>query len=61
MLAPTKPGVKAVMVVEPEATPVASPVLRPTTATDVLDELQVVCAVKSKVVPSEYVPKALNC
>ena len=51
----------AVMVAEPAATAVANPVVRPTITTDVLDELQVVCAVKSKMVPSEYVPKALNC
>jgi hypothetical protein len=51
----------AVMAAEPAATAVATPVLLSTVATDVRDELQVVCAVISKLVPSEYMPKALNC
>jgi len=42
----------AVMVVLPAATVVARPLLF-TVATDVLDELQVTCAVISRLVPSE--------
>ena len=44
----------------PAATAVARPLLL-TVATDVLDELQVTCAVISWLVPSEYVPEAANC
>jgi len=50
----------AVMVVVPAATAVARPLLL-TVATDVLDELQVTCGVISWLVPSEYVPVAVNC
>ena len=50
----------AVMVAVPAATAVARPLLL-TVATDVLDELQVTCVVISWVVPSEYVPEAVNC
>ncbi len=50
----------AVMVVAPVATAVARPVLL-IVATDVFDELQVTCKVKSWVVPSENVPVAVNC
>jgi hypothetical protein len=50
----------AVMVEEPAATPVASPLLL-TVAVDVLDEVQVTCEVISWVVESEYVPVAVNC
>ena len=50
----------AVMVEEPAATAVARPLLF-TVATDVLDEVQVTCVVISWVVPSEYVPVAVNC
>ncbi len=48
------------MVVMPEATAVASPLLS-TVATDGSEEVQMTCAVISLVVPSEYVPKAVNC
>lgn len=50
----------AVMVAGPRARAVARP-LPITVATDVFDELQVTCAVISSVVPSEYVPMAMNC
>ena len=50
----------AVMVAVPAATAVARPLLL-TVATDVLDELQVTCVVISRLVPSEYVPEAVNC
>ena len=49
----------AVIVVRPEATAVASPLL--TVAAPVLDELQVTDAVKSCVVLSVNVPVAVNC
>ncbi len=50
----------AVMVAEPVATLVARPVLF-TVATDVLDDLQMTRVVITWVVPSEYVPEAVNC
>ena len=50
----------AVMVAVPAATAVARPLLL-TVATDALDELQVTCVLISRVVPSEYVPEAVNC
>jgi hypothetical protein len=50
----------AVMVAEPSATAVARPLLL-TVATDVFDEVQVTCVVMSQLVPSEYVPVAVNC
>jgi hypothetical protein len=50
----------AIMVEVPAATPVASPVLL-TDPTDVLDKLQITCVVISWLVPSEYVPVAVNC
>jgi hypothetical protein len=50
----------AVMVVVPAPRAVARPLVS-TVATDVLDELQMTCVVISCVVPSEYVPEALNC
>jgi hypothetical protein len=50
----------AVMVVIPGAMAVAKPLLS-TAATDVLDELQMTCVVMSKLLPSEYVPEAVNC
>jgi hypothetical protein len=50
----------AVIVGIPAAAAVAKPVLS-TVATDVRDELQMVCVVISKLVPSEYTPEALNC
>lgn len=50
----------AVMVAGPTATAVARP-LPLIVATDVFDELQVTCTVISSVVPSEYVPMAVNC
>ena len=53
-------GEAAVMVVVPAATAVAWPPLS-TVATGVLDEVQVICVVISWVVPSEYVPEAVNC
>jgi len=48
------------MVAMPPATAVARP-LRSILATNVLDELQVTCAVVSWLVPSEYTPEAVNC
>jgi hypothetical protein len=48
------------MVAVPAATAVARPLLL-TVATDVLDELQVACAVISRLVPSEYVQAAVSC
>jgi hypothetical protein len=54
----------AVIVADPVATEVASPLDPPallTVATPVSDELQVADAVKSWVVLSEYVPVAVNC
>jgi len=50
----------AVMAVVPVAPAVARPLLL-TDATEVLDELQMTCAVISWLVPSEYVPEAANC
>ncbi len=54
----------AVIVVEPAATGVATP-LEPAAllivATPVLDELQVTDVVRFRVEPSEYVPVAVNC
>ncbi len=51
----------AVIAVVPAATAVARPVLRPTVATDGLDEIQVTSVLISWVVLSEYVPVAVNC
>jgi hypothetical protein len=48
------------MVAVPAATAVINPLLL-TVATDGFDELQVACVVISLVVPSEYMPMALNC
>jgi spore maturation protein SpmB len=50
----------AAMVTVPAARPVARPVLF-TVPTDIFDELQVTCVVISWLVPSEYVPMAVNC
>ena len=50
----------AEMVVVPAATAVARPLLL-TVATDGFEELQVTCAVTSKLVPSEYAPVAVSC
>jgi len=50
----------AVMVALPAERPVARPLLF-TFATDGLDELQVICVVIAWLVPSEYVPEAVNC
>jgi len=50
----------AVIVVEPAATPVANPVL-PIPAIVGAEEVQVAEAVRSCVVPSLYMPVALNC
>jgi hypothetical protein len=50
----------AVIIALPAATPVAKP-LPVTVATAVLDDLQVTCVDISPVVPSEYVPEAVNC
>ena len=50
----------AVMVAVPAATAVTTPLLL-TVATDGFDELQVTCVVISLIVPSEYMPVALNC
>lgn len=50
----------AVTVAVPAATAVANPLLL-TVATDVLDELQMTCAVISRLVPSEYMLVAANC
>ena len=48
------------MVVVPAALAVARPLLA-TVAVAVVEELQVACAVTSRVVPSEYEPEAVNC
>jgi hypothetical protein len=50
----------AVIVAVPGATAVARPLLF-TVATDVLDDLQMTRVVITWVVPSEYVPEAVNC
>ncbi len=50
----------AVIVVSPAATVVAKPLLS-IVATDELEEVHVTCVVISWVVPSEYMPKAVNC
>jgi hypothetical protein len=50
----------AVMVAIPATTAVASPVLL-TVVTEVFEEAQVTCLVISWVVPSEYLPEAVNC
>ena len=49
----------AVMVVVPAARAVARPLLL-TVATEVFDEVQVACGVRSRLVPSEYAPMATN-
>ncbi len=49
----------AVMVTVPAVTAVARPLLL-TVATDVSDELQATCVVRSWLVPSEYLPEAAN-
>ena len=48
------------MVVVPDAMVVAEPLLS-TVATDGSEEVQVTCVVMALVVPSEYVPEAVNC
>jgi len=53
------PEVAVMVVPVPTATAVARPLLF-TVAIDVLDELQVTCAVISRLVPSENVPVAVN-
>lgn len=58
--APSTPVKDAVTVVEPAATPVASPAAF-TVATAGLDEVQVAVAVTSAVVLSLYVAVAMNC
>ena len=50
----------AEMMEVPTATAVARPMLL-TVATDVFDDLQVTCVVISWLVPSEYMPVAVNC
>jgi hypothetical protein len=50
----------AMIVAVPTETPLARPLLS-TIATDVSDEIQVTLVVISGVVPSEYVPTAVNC
>jgi hypothetical protein len=50
----------AVMVAVPAKTDVARPLLL-TVATDVFDEVQVTCMLTSWLVPSEYLPVAINC
>ena len=50
----------AVMVHVPTETAQARPMLL-TVATDVFDDLQVTCVVISWLVPSEYMPVAVNC
>ena len=57
---PDLPLKAAVMVAVPATLAVARPLLL-TVAVVVLDELQVTCAVISRLVPSEYVPVAANC
>ena len=54
------PWMSALMVVLPASTAVARPLLL-IVATDVMDELQVTCVVMSRLVPSEYMPVAVNC
>ena len=49
----------AVIVVAPTAAPVASPVLE--MLATVLDDVQIADEVRSFVLPSVYVPMALNC
>jgi hypothetical protein len=56
---PVLPLKAAVMVEEPAATPVARP-LPLIVATVAFDELQVTCAVISRLVPSEKLPAAAN-
>ena len=50
----------AVIEAVPAATAVARPLLL-TVTTDVFEEVQVTCAVISRLMPSEYVPVAVNC
>ena len=50
----------AVIIVVPTETAATRPLLL-TVATDISDELQATCVVISKLVPSEYVPVAVNC
>ncbi len=51
----------AVIVTVPAATPVANPVCCPTVAIAVLDEVQLADVVRFFVLPSLYVPVAVNC
>jgi hypothetical protein len=51
----------AVMVVLPTIWPALARPLLSIVATDVSDELQVTCMVISWLVPSAYVPVAVNC
>ena len=57
---PEIPPKVAMMVAVPAATAVTRPLLL-TVATDGSDELQVTWVVISLIVPSEYMPVALNC
>ena len=57
---PEIPPAVAVIVEVPVATATARP-LPLTVATAVLDELQVTCVLISWLVPSEYMPIAVNC
>ena len=50
----------AVIEAVPAATAVARPLLL-TVTTDVFEEVQVTCVVISRLMPSEYVPVAVNC
>ena len=58
---PVNPPEVALMVVLPDATPAASPLLALTVAAAVLEELHVAWEVRFCVLPSEYVPVATNC
>ena len=49
------------IVTVPAATPVANPVCCPTVAIAVLDEVQLADVVRFFVLPSLYVPVAVNC
>ena len=56
----TLPRVAAIWEV-PGVIPAASPVFRPIDATAVLEEVQLTLVVTSLVLPSLYVPVAVNC
>ncbi len=60
VVSPDLPKKAAVMIVAPEETDVASPVLS-MVATDLFTESQATCVVRSCLLLSEKIPVAVNC